>query len=174
VDAVNHDQEPTMATEPIKAEGNNPFTQTVAQATRMTDDFTRLVSEMKLPAAPDMEVLLSLLKHNMETLSGINRIAADGAQAVAKRHMEIMQQSMLELSETVRSLAALTDTPQAKAAKQTELLKKAYERAISNTRELSDVIQRSGSEAMELLNHRFTEAMDEVKSLVEKAAQSKS
>ena len=158
-----------MATEPIKAGSDSPSTQTVAQATRMTDDFTRLVSEMKLPAGPDMEVLLSLLKRNMETLSGINRIAADGAQAVATRHMEIMQQTMSELSETLRSLAALTDTPQAKAAKQTELLKKAYERALSNKRELSDVIQRSGTEAMELLNHRFTEAMDEVKALVENA-----
>jgi phasin family protein len=162
-----------MATEPSKAGRHSPFTQTVAQATMMTDDFTRLVSEMKLPAGPDMEVLLSLLKRNMETLFGINRIAADGAQAVAKRHMEIMQQTMSEMSETLRSLAALTDTPQAKAAKQTELLKKAYERALSNTRELSEVIQRSSTEAMELLNHRFTEAMDEVKSLVEKASQSK-
>jgi hypothetical protein len=34
------------------------------------------------------------------------------------------------------------------------------------------VIQRSSTEAMELLNHRFTEAMDEVKSLVEKASKS--
>ena len=61
---------------------------------------------------------------------------------------------MSELTETMRSLVALTDTPQAKASKQTELLKKAYERAISHTRELGDLIQRSNSEALELLNHR--------------------
>jgi phasin family protein len=163
-----------MATEPIKAGSDNPFTQTVAQAAMMTDDFTRLVSEMKLPTVPDTEVLLSLLKRNMETLAGINRIAADSAQAVAKRHIEIIQQTTSDMSETVRSLAALTGTPQAKAAQQIELLKKAHERALSNTHELSDVIQRSSTEAMELLNHRFTESMDEVKSLVEKAAQSKS
>jgi phasin family protein len=155
-----------MAIVPLKAESDNSFTQTMAQVTRMADNFTRLFSEMKLSAVLDMEVPLAALKHNMETLSAVNRIAADGAQAVATRHMEIMQQTISELGETLRSLAALTDTPQAKAAKQTELLKTAYERALFNMRELSDVIQRSNTEAMGLLSHRFTEAMDEVKSEV--------
>ena len=40
---------------------------------------------------------------------------------------------------------------------------------MSNTRELSELIQRSNGEALELLNKRFTEAMDEVKALAEKA-----
>jgi phasin family protein len=62
-----------------------------------------------------------------------------------------------------------TETPQAKAAKQAELLKRAYERAVSNTKELSDLITRSNGEAIGLLNRRFTEAMDEVKLLVSKA-----
>ena len=41
------------------------------------------------------------------------------------------------------------------------------------SRELGDLIQRSNSEAMELLNNRFTEALDEVKTLVEKSGHSK-
>jgi len=161
-----------MATETTKAGSENPFSQAIGQAKSAAEDFTRLFSEMKLPAVPDVEVLVSATKRNMETLSAVNHIAAEGAQAVAKRHMEILQQTMSELTETMRSLFTLTDTPQAKAAKQTELLKKAYERAISNTRELSDVIQRSNTEAMELLNNRFTEALDEVKSLASKAGHS--
>ena len=55
------------------------------------------------------------------------------------------------------------------SAKQADLLKRTYERAVSNTRELSDLIQRSNGEALDLLNKRFTEAVDEVKSLVEKS-----
>ena len=50
-----------------------------------------------------------------------------------------------------------------------DLLKHAYERAVSNMKELSDMIQRSNSEAMDLLNRRFAEAMDEVKSLVQQS-----
>ena len=38
-------------------------------------------------------------------------------------------------------------------------------------KELSDLIQRSNGEALGLLNKRFTEAMDEIKGIVEKAGQ---
>ena len=135
-------------------------------------DFTKFFSDMKLPHLPDMEAFLSAHRRNMETLSAANRVALEGAQTVARRHMEIMQQTMAELSETLRSLAS-TDAPQAKAAKQAELLKKGYERAVANMKEISDLIQRSNSEALGLLNKRFTEAMDEVKAIVEKAGQPK-
>jgi phasin family protein len=162
-----------MAIQTVKTGSENPFSQTIGQAKSAAEDFTRMFSDMKLPGVPDMEVLVSALRRNMETLAAVNRIAAEGAQAVAKRHMEIMQQTMSEVSETLRSLATVTDTPQAKAATQTELLKKAYERAATNTREIGDLIQRSSTEAMELLNHRFTEALDEVKSMVGKTGNDK-
>lgn len=132
------------------------------------EDFTKMFSTMKMPAMPDVEALLGAHRRNMETLSAANRVALEGAQAVARRHMEIMQQTMAEMSETLRSFST-TETPQVKAAKQAELLKKAYERAVSNTKELSDLIQKSNAEALGLLNHRFTEAMDEVKTLMNKA-----
>ncbi len=104
----------------------------------------------------------------MEALSAANRVALEGAQAVAQRHMEIMQQTMSELTEAMRALAT-ADAPQAKAAKQAQLLKQAYERAVANAREMSELIQRANGEAIGVLNQRFAEAMDEVKTLAEKA-----
>ena len=38
----------------------------------------------------------------MEVLSNANRLALEGAQAVARRHMEIMQQTMTEFTEHAR------------------------------------------------------------------------
>jgi len=73
---------------------------------------------------------------------------------------------MAEFGESMKAIAS-TD-PQARAAAQAEMLKGTYERAVSNLRELSDLIQRSNAEAVELLNHRFSEAMDEVKRLAAK------
>jgi phasin family protein len=58
--------------------------------------------------------------------------------------------------------------PQAKAAKQAEMLKLAYERAVTNMQELRDLIQQSNAEALALINQRFVEAMDEVKALAQK------
>ncbi|HTW26347.1 MAG TPA: phasin family protein [Acetobacteraceae bacterium] len=140
--------------------------------TRMMGEFTRMLSEMKLPAMPDVQSLMAAHRRNLETLSAANRVALEGAQAVARRHMEIMQQTMAELSETVQAVAD-ADGPQAKAAKQAELLKRAYEHAIANMRELSDLIQRANGEALEVLNHRFLEAMDEMKALMQKAGQTR-
>jgi phasin family protein len=131
-------------------------------------DFTRLFSEMKLPAMPNMDAFVAASRRNMETITAANRIALEGAQAVARRHMEIMQQGMAEMTEAMRTLAT-PDSPQVKAAKQAEMLKQAYERAVANIKEIGDLIQRSNAEAIALLNKRFVEAMDEVKALAAKA-----
>ena len=68
-------------------------------------EFTRMFSEMKFPAMPDMEAFLPAHRRNMETLSAANRVALEGAQTVAKRHMEIVQQTMQEMTETIRELS---------------------------------------------------------------------
>ena len=132
-------------------------------------EFTRMFSEMKAPALPDMESLMAAHRRNLETLSAANRVALEGAQAVARRNMEIMQQTMAELTEGMRSFSA-TETPQTRAARQAEMLKSSYERAVANMQEIGDLIQQSNGEALGLLNKRFTEAMDEVKQLVAKGA----
>lgn len=131
-------------------------------------DFARMFAGMKFPAMLDLEAFTTATRRNMEAFAAANRVALEGAQAVARRHMEIMQQSMAEMSEAMRSLAG-ADTAQAKAARQAELVKHAYERAVANLKELSELIQRSNQEALALLNQRFTEAMDELKAMAEKA-----
>ena len=129
------------------------------------EEFQKLLGQMKLPGMPDTEALMRAHQRNMEALSAANRIALEGAQAVAKRHMEIMQQTMAELTETLKALAS-GGGPQDKAAKQAEMLKSAYERAVANTREVGDLIQRSNGEAMGALNQRVTEAIGELTALI--------
>ena len=128
-------------------------------------EFSRMFADMKIPSmGGGMDAFLAAQRKNMEVLSAANRVALEGAQAVATRHMEIMQQTMAEMSENLRDIAT-PESPQARAAKQAELLKTAYERAVAHIKELADLIQRSNGEALSMLNSRFTEAMDEVKQL---------
>jgi phasin family protein len=131
-------------------------------------EFGKLFADIKLPAMPDMEAFVSASRRNMETLTAANRVALEGAQAVGRRHMEIVQQNMAEMTEAVRAMSSM-EAPQAKAAKQAELLKLAYERAVANMKEIGDLIQHSNAEAVKLLNTRFAEAMDEVKALAAKS-----
>ncbi len=133
-------------------------------------DFTRMFAEMKSPALPDMESLMAAHRRNLETLSAANRVALEGAQAVARRNMEIMQQTMSELTDGMRAFLP-GENPQARAGRQAEMLKSSYERAVANMQEIGDLIQQSNGEALGLLNKRFAEAMDEVKMLVDKSKQ---
>lgn len=146
---------------------SKPGTSKSAPGAGSIGDFTKLFGEMKLPGMPDMESFLAANRRNMEAIAAANRVAMEGAQAVARRNMEIMQQNLAELTECMKALAT-AEGPQAKAAKQAEMLKQAYERAVANMQELRDLIQHSTAEALALLNQRFTEAMDEVKALAEK------
>ncbi|GAN82054.1 phasin family protein [Acidocella aminolytica] len=130
-------------------------------------DMKKLLGDMKLPAMPDVEAVLAAHKRNLEALTEANRAALEGAQLVARRHMEILQETMAGLSETLKDLAS-NQTPATRASKQAELLQKAYESAVANTKELGDLIQKSNAEAMNKLNTRFSEAMTEMKMLLEK------
>jgi phasin family protein len=91
-------------------------------------------------------------------------VALEGARAVAERHMEIVNQSVAELQDAMRSMANPGDA-QEQAAKRAEMAKAAYERAVGQMQELADLIQRSSGEALSVLNKRFAEAMEEVKNL---------
>ncbi len=129
------------------------------------DEFMRMFSEMKLPAMPDFGFLTEAQRRNIEALTNANRLAMEGAQAVARRNMEIMQQAMAEMNEAVRALAS-DETPQSKAARQAEMMKSAYEKAAVNMREIGDLIQKSNTEAMGVLNARVTAAMEELKGMM--------
>ena len=157
-----------MPSDPGKTGAELPFARMMGQAKDAAEEFSRMFATLKLPALPDSEALLTAHRRNLDALTAANRVAMEGAQAVARRHIEIMQQTMAELSDSMRSLST-AESPQAKGAKQAELLKRAYEHSVANTKELSELIQRSNSEAVVLLNRRFTEALDEVKALMAKA-----
>ncbi|HET6182598.1 MAG TPA: TIGR01841 family phasin [Acetobacteraceae bacterium] len=131
-------------------------------------DITRFFSEFKMPAGFDMQAVTEAGRRNMEAIAAANRVAMEGAQSFARRNMEIMQQAMSEMTEALRGLAT-AEAPHEKAARQAELVKAAYQRAVANIQELSEMIQRSNAEALAVLNKRFTEALDELKAMANKA-----
>lgn len=133
-------------------------------------DVMKMLADFRMPALPNMDALVASQRRNIEALSQANRVALEGAQAIAKRHMEILQSSMAEMTDAMTQLTT-QDTPQARTARQAEMMKGAYEKAVGNLRELADLIQKSNAEAVQVLNRRFTEAMDEVRALAAQAQQ---
>jgi phasin family protein len=130
------------------------------------EEMMRAFTSMKMPGLPDFQAFADAQKRNLEALTTANKLAMEGAQAVGRRNMEIIQQVMAEMTQAMQSLSAADGSPNAKAAHQAEMMKAAYERAVANMQEIAELIQKSNGEAVGVLNRRFAEALEEVKDLV--------
>ncbi len=131
-----------------------------------TDDMMRAFSEFRMPGMPDMQAMMDAQRRNIEALSQANKLAMEGAQAIARRNMEIMQQSMSDMASAMQAMMSADGAPAERAAKQAEMVKSAYERAMGNMREIAELIQRSNGEALDVLNKRFSEAMEEARGMI--------
>jgi phasin family protein len=137
--------------------------------TKMVGELSNMMKQYKLPGV-DMDSLVASQKKNLEALTSANRVAVEGLQAVAKRQAEILQETMNETSKAVDALSK-AGSPQDIAAKQAELAKGAFERALSNMRELAEMVTKANREATDTVNARITATLDEVKDLALKLKQ---
>ena len=127
---------------------------------------TKLFSDIKFNGF-DLEAMMAGQRRNIEAITAVNQAALEGFQTLAKRQAEMVRQSVDETNKAVKEMFA-AGSPEEKAARHTELTKAAFERAVSNTRELSQLVVRSQSDAIELLSKRVAESLDEVKGLIAK------
>ena len=115
----------------------------------------------------DFEAVLAGQRRNIEAFTAANQAALDGFQMLAKRQAEMVHQSVDEANKAVKEMLA-AGSPEEKAARQAELTKAAFERAVANTRELTDLVARSQGQAIDLINKRVAEGLDEVKGFIAK------
>ncbi|MFA7429119.1 MAG: phasin family protein [Rhodospirillaceae bacterium] len=131
-------------------------------------DFTKMMGDIKVPGV-DMEGLMAAQKKNIDALTAANKVAFDSIQAVMKRQSELFRQAIEEATTAASSLTATAPLPE-KMAKQTELTKEAFERAVANAKEVAEMLARSNTEVAQVVQTRFTEAMSEIKASIEKAS----
>jgi phasin family protein len=130
-------------------------------------DVSKYLGDFKVPGV-DVETLVASQRKNIEALTQANKLAFEGIQALFKRQVEIARSSIEESASAARHLVE-AGTPQEKAVRQTELTKEAFEQALANARELSEIVAKSNSEAFEALNKRFFQILDELKDGIAKA-----
>lgn len=131
-------------------------------------DFTKVLGEFKLPGV-DVDALLQAQRKNIEALTAANRTAAEGLQAFARRQGEILRQNLAEL-QTQFSTAVSAGAPEEKLAKQTELAKTAFEKAITDIKELAELLAKSNTEAAEIVGKRVSASFDELKAVLKTPA----
>lgn len=131
-------------------------------------DFSKFAGQFQFPGI-DSNVLMEAQKRNVEAVTAANRVALEGAQAVAQRQVEILRQAAEEATKVVSEMSK-PGKIEDKWATQVALTKETYELAQANLRELTEIGVKSNGEAAELLNHRLTDALDEIKGAFGNAA----
>ena len=133
---------------------------------KMMDQFTKALNAYQLPGV-DAQSLLESSRKNVEALAAANKQAVEGYQAVMTRQGEILRDTVEEATANLKKLAT-GGNPAEAASKQAELLREAVERALANMRELAELVQKSNTEAFEIVKKRVEESLSEIKGLTQK------
>ena len=143
---------------------NNPFFD--VDMSKFTD-VSKLMAEFKIPGV-DVDSVLATQQKNIQAVTAANQLAFEGMQAVFRRQSEILRQTVEQTTAMVSELMA-AGSPEEKVAKQADLVKSAYEKALANMRELAELVARSNTEAAEVISKRVSESLEELKSAVAKS-----
>jgi phasin family protein len=139
----------------------------LSDLSKFPPDMAKYFASLKVPSLPEVAALMETHKRNLAALAAANKLIFEGAQAITQRQVEVIRRQVTDVTEAAKLLAAPGDA-QARAGRQAELMKQAYE-SVADLKEVEDLLRKSSAEALELVHHRFVEAMDEVKAAVEKA-----
>jgi phasin family protein len=110
--------------------------------------------------------MMAAQRRNIEALTQANKLAFEGMQAVARRQADIMRQMTEEMSSMLNTLMA-AGTPEERVARQADATKQAFEKMLTNMRELAEMLGKSNTEAAEVIQQRISESLDELKGMAQ-------
>ncbi|HML09305.1 MAG TPA: phasin family protein [Stellaceae bacterium] len=131
-------------------------------------DVTKMFADFRFRPF-DVEAVWAAQRRNIEALSQANQLAVEGVHALAKRQIELTQQTLEELSTHVREMAQPASTED-RIAKQTEFTKKMIDKGLTHGREVAALAAKTGTEASEVLQKRTAETLDEMRAFACKSA----
>jgi phasin family protein len=128
---------------------------------KFAESFTKMTAGYNVPQV-NFDAIIDAQRKNMEVLTAVNKAAVESVQALAQRQNEIAQELAKEATDALADLSKL-EGPEDAAAKQAELIKSAFEKAVSNSTELAEMMTASNNEATKVINARITESLDEIR-----------
>jgi len=131
-------------------------------------DFSKIAGEFKMPTM-NIEAVVETGRKNFAALTAANTSAVESMKAIAQRQGDMVRAAMEDFSKHGSEVLAAA-TVEEKAAKQIDFVKKSYEAAMANTKELADLYSKGHTEALTALSARVSELTEEVKAAIAKKA----
>ena len=116
----------------------------------------------------DMQSMMEQGRKTFQAITEAQQVCIESLQVIAQRQAEILSQIVQDQTEIAREIATEA-TPEQKIARGADLIRKSYEKTIDGAREVADMLQKSSREAGDIINHRVTNALNEVKQTVRKS-----
>ncbi|MFI5001485.1 MAG: phasin family protein [Reyranellales bacterium] len=130
------------------------------------DMFQKLGEQLKVPSF-DMTKFMEHHQKNLDAMTRSWQAVASGATAIATKQREIFDAAVKDITAMVQDYKP-TGSPQEIFAKQAEFAKKTMEAAIANTRDLAELAQKSGADALKVIHERMHESYEEIRASLEK------
>lgn len=133
----------------------------MAQDTNPFGDMKKMLEQFKMPGI-DMTAIVEARRKDIEAVVEANKAAYEAMQALARKQTEMLTEAMQGIQKTATSGAGFMDP-----SKQTELVRKAYEKALADMKELAEMARQSQTDAMSHITARADEHMKEIKKLMQ-------
>ena len=135
-------------------------------SSRITDALVGKLQGLSVPGI-DVEAVMASQQKNIEALVAASRTAMGSVNALGKRQAEILQETMSQTAHSLQTLGK-AGSPYDIAAKQAELTKEGFEKALGNMRELAEMVTKAQHATMDVISHRVSESLDELKQMASK------
>jgi phasin family protein len=129
-------------------------------------DFTKAFAAFQFPGF-DLEKITSAYRKNFDALNAAGQLAFEGLQTAARRQFE-MASELATGSNGAQDFFSVT-SPTEKIAQHADLAKTAFDKGLTNLRELSEILVKSNNEAAEVLAKRVGESLTEFKTVLKTA-----
>ncbi|MDI9349522.1 MAG: TIGR01841 family phasin [Candidatus Symbiobacter sp.] len=143
----------------------NPNKPTASKTASVTENlvpnmFKDMFSNFKIPGL-NLEQIAEHTRANFESLMKANQVAASGLNEIGKRQTEIFRQTLDQAMEIIKHGFEEMSHEQ-RLAKQTELTKLAFEKAMLNAKELAELATKSGKDTADIIQQRIKTSLEEI------------
>jgi phasin family protein len=128
-------------------------------------DFTKILEQFKIPGV-DMASVIEARRKDIEALTEANRIAFEGMQSLVQKQTEILRKTMEEMQKAAKEMAAGGGS-MPNIANAGEFAQRTLLNAFQNMRELAEGVQKSQADALQIMNKRVLQNMEELKKLMQ-------
>ncbi len=131
--------------------------------TDVQSSLKQLMSTVPTAYPFDFKTIMETQRKNIQAITEANQRAFQGWQSLAQRQTEMLSQFVQDNSGLARETFT-EGTPEAKFAKQAELVRTSYEKTVENAQELVEIASKCTKDASEVINRRVVATFNEIKS----------